>query len=96
MSQLTFEWDPKKAAGNLRKHGVSFEEAVSVFRDALARIHDNPDRSASEFREIIVGHSDRRRLLVVAFTEREGRMRVISARRATRLERKDYEENRAR
>jgi len=84
-------WDPRKAAANLRKHGVAFEEAVSVFADPLARIHDDPHHSVSERREIIVGHSARNRLLLVSFTERAS-VRLISARRATRHERKEYEE----
>jgi uncharacterized DUF497 family protein len=87
-----FTWDPGKAASNLRKHGVSFEEALTVFGDALARIHDDPHHSEREGREIIVGHSTRGRLLLVSFTERSAAIRLISARRATRHERKDYEE----
>lgn len=87
-----FTWDPKKAAANLRKHGVSFEEALTVFSDPLARIHDDPVHSARESREIIVGHSTNGRVLLVSFTERSGVIRLISARRATRQERKDYEE----
>ena len=87
-----FTWDPTKAASNLRKHGVSFEEALAVFGDPLARIHDDPHHSARESREIIVGHSTGGRLLLVSFTERSGVIRLISARRATRHERKDYEQ----
>ena len=87
-----FTWDPAKAASILRKHGVSFEEALMVFGDPLARIHDDPHHSEREGREIIVGHSTRGRLLLVSFTERSGVIRLISARRATRHERKDYEE----
>ena len=87
-----FTWDPAKAASNLRKHGVSFEEALTVFADPLARIHDDPHHSGPESREIIVGHSTSGRLLLVSFTERAGVIRLISARRATRHEHKDYEE----
>jgi len=87
-----FTWDPTKAASNPRKHGVSFEEALTVFGDPLARIHDDPFHSDREGREIIVGHSTRGRLLLVHFTERPGVIRLISARRATRHERQDYEE----
>ena len=87
-----FTWDPTKAAANLRKHGVSFEEALTVFSDPLARIHDDPLHSARERREIIVGHSSNGRLLLVSFIERSGVIRLISARRATRHERKDYEQ----
>jgi hypothetical protein len=89
---VSFEWDPRKAAKNRQKHGVSFEEAVPVFGDPLARIFDDPDRSATEPRELIIGHCKRQRLLVVGFVERRGRIRIFSARRATRQERQDYEE----
>ena len=88
----TFEWDPAKAAANLTKHGVSFMEAATAFLDPLARIHDDPDHSASEHREIIVGQSSQVRLLVVSFTARGSNIRLISARSATRRERRDYEE----
>lgn len=90
---IRFEWDPKKAAQNVTDHGVSFEEASSVFADPLARIFDDEDHSDKEQREIIIGHSIRERLLVVSFTERIGVLRIISARKATRNERKDYEQN---
>jgi uncharacterized DUF497 family protein len=89
---VRFEWDPDKAAANLRKHGVSFEEAIRVFADPLARIHDDPDHSVAEQREIIIGHSGSGRLILVAFAERRESIRLISAREATALERKDYEE----
>ena len=87
-----FEWDPRKAASNLRRHGVSFEEAVGVFSDPLARIFDDEDHAIDERREIIVGHLTGERLLVVSFTEREDAIRILSARKVTRDERKDYEE----
>ena len=90
---VVFEWDPVKANANLRKHGVAFEEALTVFVDPLARIFDDPDHSADEPREIIIGHSTKPRLLVVGFTERSGTVRLIHARGATKTERKDYEEN---
>ena len=90
MSQQ-FEWDAAKAAANLKKHGVAFEEALTVFADPLAQIVDDPDHSGSEKREIIVGHSSSQRLLVVGFTEREGTVRIINARAATARERYDYE-----
>jgi uncharacterized DUF497 family protein len=89
---LSFEWAPKKAAANREKHGVSFEEAIGVFGDPLARIFDDPDHSTSEPREIIVGHATGRRLLVVCFVHRRDRIRIFSARRATRQERRDHEE----
>jgi len=88
---ICFEWDPRKAAANRKKHGVSFEDALTVFGDRLARIFDDPDHSRTEAREIIVGHSARQRLLVVCFVERGERVRIFSARKATRRERKDYE-----
>jgi hypothetical protein len=93
MDAPTFEWDPAKAAGNLEKHGVAFKEAVTVFQDPLARIHADPDHSQSEIREILIGHSSQQRLLLVAFTERQGKIRLISAREVTRRERQDYEES---
>ncbi|WP_407674121.1 BrnT family toxin [Paludibaculum fermentans] len=83
-----FEWDPRKARANLVKHGVSFSEAASVFGDALARIFSDDDHSTNERREIIIGRSQLQRLVVVCFTElREGRVRVISARRQVRQSR---------
>jgi len=87
-----FTWDPRKAASNFQKHAISFEEALTVFGNPLARIHDDPHHSEREGREIIVGHSTRGRLLLVSFIERPGVIRLISARRATRHERQDYEE----
>jgi uncharacterized DUF497 family protein len=93
MDAPTFEWDPSKAAANVEKHGVTFEEAVSVFQDPLGKVHPDPDHSESEPRAILVGHSAQRRLLLVAFTERQGKIRVISARQVTRRERRDYEES---
>ena len=92
MAGPIFEWDPAKAAANLLHHGVSFEEAATVFHDPLAKIHDDPDHSATERRDIIVGHSLQGKLLLVSFTDRGSNIRVISARPVTRLERRDYEE----
>ena len=92
-----FEWDRRKAAINLRKHRVSFDEASTVFDDQAAFIFDDEDHSADELREIIVGHSINNRLLLVCFTERaQDVVRIFSARLATQKERKDYEENRNR
>jgi|SRR5882672_7463881 len=88
-----FEWDKLKADTNLKKHGVSFDEALTVFADPLARIRDDPDHSEVERREIIIGHSVKRRVLVVGFTERETKVRIINARRAAANERKNYEED---
>ena len=90
---LRFEWDPKKAETNQTKHGVSFEEALTVFADPLARIFPDEQHSVEELREIIVGHSARHQLLLVYFTGSDNHVRIFSARRATRWERKDYEEN---
>jgi uncharacterized protein len=92
MSQQ-FEWDATKAADNLKKHRVAFDDALTVFADPLARIFDDPDHSADEKREIIIGHSTTQRLLVVGFTERNELVRIITARSATARERKTYEEN---
>jgi len=93
MDAPTFEWDPAKAVANVERHGVSFEEAVSVFQDRLAEVHPDPDHSDSEPRQVLIGHSAQRRLLLVAFTDRQGKIRLISARKATRRERRDYEES---
>jgi len=93
MDALTFEWDPDKAAANKLNHAVTFEEALSAFHDPLGRVLPDPDHSVSERREILVGHSRRGRLLLVAFTQRSSRIRIISARRATRRERRAYEDN---
>ena len=91
---LKFEWDERKAETNLAKHQVSFDEASTVFADPLAKLFHDQDHSAEEVRETIVGHSLLGRLLLVSFTERgRDRIRIISARTATRKERKDYEEN---
>ena len=87
-----FEWNPKKAEANLSKHGVSFREAVTAFGDPLSMNMADPDHSKGEERSIVLGMSDRYRLLVVSYTERSPRTRIISARLATRHERKQYEE----
>jgi uncharacterized protein len=89
---MEFEWDRRKAEGNLRKHGVSFEEAVSVFADPEELMIDDPDHSLQEERFVSVGHSMLGRLLVVGYTERGSKIRLIFARRATMPERFDYEE----
>jgi len=89
---LTFAWGPHKAALNLAKHKVSFEEAVTAFGDPLGQIIDDPRDSADEERFVLLGRSDRRRLLVVMFTERGEAIRLISARSATPRERRKHEE----
>ena len=90
---LIFDWDRKKAASNLTKHRVSFEEALTVFADPVARIFDDEDHSIEEEREIIIGHSSQRRLPVVCFTAQGESVRIFGAREVTRRERRDYEEN---
>jgi uncharacterized protein len=89
---MKFEWDPRKAESNLRKHGVSFDEAGSVFLDRLALSGPDPDHSISELRHITFGTSRLGRLLVVSHTYRGDTIRIINARRMTRSERKLYEE----
>jgi uncharacterized DUF497 family protein len=88
-----FTWDPKKAAANLRKHNVSFDEAATVLLDPIARIHDDPDHSVGEHREIIIGASVSGRLILVSFTEQGEFVRIINARRPDTGERRNYEEN---
>ncbi len=89
---MRFSWDPKKAAANLKKHGVSFVEASTVFRDALSATGSDPDHSIGERRYVTFGNSIKNRLLVVAHTEDNNAVRIISSRPVTRLERKIYEE----
>jgi len=89
---LKFEWDETKAASNVSKHGVPFEDAVSVFGDPLALTFPDPDHSVGEKRMLTFGISREDRLLVVVHTERERTVRIISARKATRHERGIYEQ----
>ena len=89
---MDFQWDVAKARANLRKHGVSFDEAASAFFDPLAVSGNDPDHSTDEDRFITFGLSSRGRLLTVVHTVRTESIRIISARRATRTERKLYEE----
>lgn len=88
---MHFEWDRAKASANLRKHKVTFDEAVSVFYDPLSATFPDPDSSRSEERLITIGHSSRHRLLVVVHTKRNETIRIISARLATAHERKRHE-----
>lgn len=90
---VTFEWDPEKAATNLRKHGVHFDEASTVFEDPLGRIVDDPRHSRGEDRFVLIGFSGAQRLLAVMFSEKRNRIRIISARPVTRAERRTYEES---
>lgn len=90
---LRFEWDEVKAVTNAGKHGVSFEEAASVFLDPLAYTFDDPDHSIGEQRLLTFGLSQSGRLLAVVHTERDRAIRIISARKATRHERGIYEQS---
>ena len=89
---LIFEWDKRKAAANLKKHGVSFEEAATVFGDPLSITIEDPDHSEDETRFVIIGQSYQGRTIIVAHAERGDNIRIISARLATRRERQAYEE----
>ena len=89
---MQFEWDPGKAAQNLKDHGVSFEEATEVFADFLSSSVVDPDHSEGELRLLIFGQTLAARYLVVSFTERSARIRIVSAREMTRTERKAYEQ----
>ena len=89
---LTCEWDPEKARSNLRTHGVPFEEAATVFRDILSSTIGDPLHSAEEDRFVTIGQSYAGRTLIVVHADRGERVRIISARRAGRRERRDYEE----
>ena len=91
---MEFEWDQDKARGNWRKHSVSFEEASTVFGDWLGITVPDPDQSSSEARFITVGMSSRNRLLIVSYTERNARYRIVSARELARNLRKAYEKTR--
>ena len=90
---MNFEWDPRKAESNLRKHTVSFGEAVTVFNDELSITVSDPDHSKEEDRYITIGWSNRARLIMVSHTDRNNRIRIISARELTQAEQKAYEEN---
>jgi len=89
---LSFEWDKRKAESNLRAHGVSFREPTTVFADPLAITISDPDHSSAEMRFLDIGLSCFGRLLVVSYTERANKIRLISARPAARNERRQYEE----
>jgi uncharacterized DUF497 family protein len=89
---MQFEWDAAKDQQNQSKHGVSFDEASTVFGDPLAITIDDPDHSSDENRMLTTGQSDRQRLIIVAHTDRDERIRIISAREVTAAERRDYAE----
>jgi len=88
---MIYEWDEEKASANLRKHGVSIEDAVTVFLNPLAMTYEDPDHSADDQREVTIGHTIRQQLVFVSHFERGDRIRIISARLATRSERRQYE-----
>ena len=90
---LKFEWDPQKAKSNIEKHGVSFEEASTAFRDPLSLTIDDPLHSVGEERMVLVGMSHKNRLLVVVHAEIGDNIRIISARKAIKKERNNYESN---
>lgn len=90
---LDFEWDAAKAASNFKKHGVSFDEASSIFADPLSYTTADPDHSRDEARHLSFGMSQAGRLLAVIHTDRQGAIRIISARKATRHERGIYEQS---
>jgi uncharacterized DUF497 family protein len=92
---MQFEWDKNKAARNIIKHGVSFEEAATVFGDPLSDTFDDPDHSAEERRFVIIGMSEKGRMLIVSHTDDEETVHIISARELTRGERVFYEEGRS-
>jgi uncharacterized DUF497 family protein len=87
---VEFEWDPEKEQANIRKHGVNFTEAATVFGDPLELTISDPDHSIGEYRFLSMGHSIRNRILVVSYTERENRIRIISARTASPKERRQH------
>ena len=89
---MIYEWDPKKAAANQRKHDISFDDAASVFLDPLALTFADSDHSIAEQRGVTIGHTRRQQVVFVAHCQRGNRVRLISARRATPRERRQYEE----
>jgi uncharacterized DUF497 family protein len=89
---IAFDWDSNKASANFRKHGITFNEAATVFGDPLSSTFYDPDHSQGESRFITIGLSDHNKILIVSHVDRRGIMRIISAREATRHERKFYEE----
>jgi uncharacterized DUF497 family protein len=89
---MILDWDADKERKNFRKHGVSFAEGQTVFDDPVARIENDPDHSADEDRELIIGYSRKGRLLVVSFVQRGETIRIISARQVDARERKRHEE----
>ncbi|MBI1726041.1 MAG: BrnT family toxin [Candidatus Rokubacteria bacterium] len=89
---MGFEWNDQKEAENLENHGIDFRESIEAFDDPLALVRADPDHSRDEHRFIIIGHSKKGRVLLTVFKERRAEVRIISSRRATRREVRDYEE----
>ena len=92
MSDIKFEWNKEKARANKRKHGISFNEALFVFADPLSITRPDPDHSETESRFITIGNSQKNQLLMVCHADREDRIRIISARKVTKNEKRKYEE----
>jgi len=90
---INFIWDKNKAKLNLVKHNLSFEEAATVFTDPLAFVFDDVEHTRKEQRALIIGHTSKNKVIIVSFTERNQHIRMISARKATKKEKQDYEEN---
>jgi len=90
---INFIWDKNKAKLNLVKHNLSFEEAATVFADPLAFVFDDVEHTRAEQRALIIGHTSKNKVTIVSFTERDQHIRIISARKATKKEKQDYEEN---
>jgi len=90
---INFIWDKNKAKLNFVKHNLSFEEAATVFTDPLAFVFDDDEHSRTEERALIIGHTKKNKVIIVSFTERDQHIRIISARKATKKEKQDYEEN---
>jgi len=90
---INFIWDKNKAKLNLVKHNLSFEEAATVFTDPLAFVFDDVEHTRKEQRALIIGHTSKNKVIIVSFTERNQHIRIISARKATKKEKQDYEEN---
>lgn len=90
---INFIWDKNKAKLNLGKHNLSFEDAATVFADPLAFIFDDDEHSRKEQRNLIIGHTKKNKVIIVSFTERDQHIRIISARKTTKKEKQDYEEN---
>jgi len=90
---INFIWDKNKAKLNFVKHNLSFEEAATVFADPIAFVFDDDEHSRTEERALIIGHTKKNKVIIVSFTERDQHIRIISARKATKKEKQDYEEN---